>query len=171
MNEFTVEVEGIEELKARLTDPDLVGGVVEEIVKESAKTARSEMITRLVGGTQQAKISTQAKVKPLTAEVYSAMPQARSLSIEEGRKPGETPPVLQIARWYTGRRYLTSRKMSEISKSEQKKIDEIRESIKAKGTKGKKFIEGSAEKAKQEIPKLTAKAAYKIERNWERSRK
>lgn len=171
MSKFVVEVEGIEELKARLTDPNLIEGAVEELISSSAKVARNEMITRLTGGTGQAQISTQAKVAPLTARVFSAMPKIRALSIEEGRKPGEMPPVLQIARWHTGQRHMTSRRLSELSENEQETIDAIRVSIKSKGTKGKKFIEGSADKAKQELPKLTVKAALKIEQNWERSRK
>ncbi len=175
MSKFTVEIKGAEELKARLTDPNLVDQAMDELVMLAGKTARSEMIGRLAGGTQQAKISTQMDYpimgKPLTAKVYSAMPQARSLSIEEGRKVGEMPPVIQIARWYTGRRHLTRRKMPELPESEQKKIDEIRESIKSKGTTGKKFIEGSADKAREELPRLTVKAVRNIEEYWEGSRK
>jgi len=172
MSNFTVEVEGIEELKARLTDPSLVEKAVEEgIIKPSAISARNEMITRLAGGTGQAKISTQADVEPLMAKVYSAMPQARSMSIEEGRKSGERPPVLQIARWYTGRRHLTGRRLSDLSKSEQRTIDDIRESIKGRGTKGKKFVGGSADKVRADMPKMIAVTALQIEQNWERSQK
>lgn len=175
MSKFTVEIEGAEELIARLTDPDLVDQAMDELVESTGKTARSEMIKRLSGGTEQAKISTQMDYpvmgKPLTAKVYSAMPQARSLSIEEGRKSGETVPVIQVARWYKGAKYLTSRRLPDLSESEKETILKIRDSIKAKGVKGKKFIEGSADKAREELPRLTAKAARKIEKYWEGSRK
>lgn len=157
-----VEITGIAELQARFKDPALIKGPLEELLRETARIGKQIARHNIKGGTEQAGISIRADVEPLVATVYSVMPHARALSIEEGRFPGDAPPFKQIVRWVKGR-YASTRN---VSASERQVILEIMASVKAKGTKGKKFIAGAAVAIKKSLPGLVQKMARKVEERW-----
>ena len=138
------------------------------MMKEAADLGHSVAQHNIQGGLQQAGISIRSDVQPLTAKVYSVMPQSRAMSIEQGRSPGEEPPYMQIARWTLGNRYLTQRRLPELTKGERAQIATVQGAIKRQGVKGKKFIAGAAAAVKKELPQLLNAAAKKIESGFEK---
>ena len=168
MSKVTVTIEGMEELMARFRDPKLVGEPLKELLKEASKVGKAVARHKLSGGTEQAKISIRTEVKPLVATVFSVMPQARAMSIEEGRRPGETASFTQLARWVTKRRYLTSRRLSELSPGERAQVEAVQEAIRAGGSKAKAFIAGAAEAVRKDLPELLNKMARRVEERWKK---
>ncbi|MFA7462333.1 MAG: hypothetical protein WCY59_04210 [Anaerovoracaceae bacterium] len=162
----TVQIEGVDKLRARLKDPQLVKEPLKELLKDASDIGKAVARHNLSGGTEQAKISMTAEVKPMEAVVYSKMAEARAKSIEEGRSPGETAPFTQLARWVTGRRYLTARRLSELTKDERAQVEAVQAAIKAGGSRAKKFIAGAAEAVKKDLPKLFNVMARKVEARW-----
>ena len=141
-------------------DPSFVKKEMAQLMKDAGHRGRTIAMENLKGGTEQAGYSMRFDAEPLTAKVYSVMPSHRAMSIEEGRKPGGNPPYMQIARWTTGRRYLSSRRT--LSRGEQETVDRVISNIKAGGVKPKHFIKNAADSLKKELPKMLEVVASKI---------
>jgi hypothetical protein len=147
-------------------DPAHIKEDMHQLMKDAGHHGNTVAKQKIKGGTEQAGISMRFDVQPLEAKVYSVMPPARALSIEEGRRPGEDVPYMQAARHVTGRRYMTRRRLPELSKDEREQIDRFRGAVKAAGAKGKAFIDGAREAVEKDMPKMLAKVASKIEGRW-----
>ncbi len=144
-------------------DPAILQQPLKDMLDDAAHLGEIAARHNLAGGLEQAKFTMRSEVRPMEAKVYSLMPVARAMSIEEGRPPGEEPPFMQIARWSTGRRYLTSRGVAEMSRDEQNQIREIQQAIMQSGAKGKSFIMGAKAAVQRDFPKLLGAVAKKIE--------
>ena len=142
-------------------DPSLVKKEMDQLMKDAGHKGRTIAMEHLKGGTEQAGYSMRFDAEPLTAKVYSVMPSHRAMSIEEGRRPGEEAPFMQIARWHTGRRYMTSRR--QMDREDIEATREIQDAIRMGGAKGKGFIRGAAEKLQKELPELINVLVKKIE--------
>ena len=147
-------------------DPAIVKIHIAELMKDAGYLGRAVAMKNLTGGFEQAKTTIRFDSTPMTAKVYSVMPNVRTLSIEEGRKPGEAVPYMQLARWSTRRRYLTQRRLSELSRDERARIESAREAILSSGTKPKHFLAGAREAILQKLPDMLNKIAKKIESGW-----
>ena len=149
-------------------DPQAVKKEMAELMKDAGHYGRAAAMHNLSGGSEQAKISMRFDAEPLSARVYSVMPQARVLSIEEGRKPGAEVPYMQAARHVTGRRYLTQRRLSELSDGDREQIERFLVSVRSSGAKGKRFIAGAKAAVLKDIPGMLTKVARNIEGRWVR---
>ena len=165
-----VTIEGLDKLQARFKDPALIRAPLKDLLTTAAVIGRDSAKANISGGTEQAAYSIIYKVEPMEAQVYSMMPPARAMSIEQGRPPGEEPPWMQIARWSTGRRYLTSRTASGMTFQERREITLTQLAIKTAGAKAKKFIEKAGITVKSKMPALVADMARKVEARWNQSR-
>jgi hypothetical protein len=167
MDKVTIDIDQkqIAELLKK-ADPEKVKPMLAQLMKDAGHHGRGVAIHNISGGTQQAGISMRFDVTPTTAKVYSVMPPERAMSIEEGRKPGEEPPLLQIARWVTCRRYLSQRRLSSLSSEERATTLRVREKIRASGTAGKKFIAGAHEVLKKDLPGMLKEIARSLESMW-----
>ncbi len=156
----------------RKADPAMVTKEIDKLIKDTAHRAQISATSDLRGGTEQAGHSMHIKVWPLGAVVASSMPKARALSIEEGRKPGETAPYMQIARWATGRRYLTRRRVAEMAHAEKAELDAqtlpVIDAIKSSGVKGKWFMRGAKESALHYVQEKIQAIAQNIEGRWKK---
>ncbi len=147
----------------RKTDPALVREPLADFMKDASHKGHIVARHNLAGGLQMAKISMRTEAQPLSARVYSVMPQARALSIEEGRPPGQPPSLLQAARWTTGRRHLTGRRLSELSRDEMETAQAVREAIRRSGARGKHYLLGAKKAIQQDLPALLGVVVQKIE--------
>jgi hypothetical protein len=149
-------------------DPAHIKEDMKALMKDAGHHGHAVAKEKIKGGSEQAGISMRFDVEPMSAKIYSVMPPARALSIEEGRRPGEDVPYMQAARYVTGRRYLTQRRLNELSKDDKESISRFRGAVKAMGAKGKAFIDGAREAVEKDMPAMLAKVAAKIESRWGR---
>lgn len=152
----------------RKAKPEAVKTEIAQLMKDAGHHGRAVAMRNISGGSEQAKISMRFDAGPLSAKVYSVMPQVRALSIEEGRKPGEEVPYMQAARYVTGRRYLSQRRLSELSEDDKEQIDRFLVSVKSSGAKGKRFIAGAKAAVLKDMPVMLLKVARNIEGRWAR---
>ena len=107
-------------------------------MEEAGHIGREAMESAIDGGIGIAVKSINLNVQRTNALVFSALPRARGLSIDQGRKPGEDPPVLQIARWHMKTRRIRS--MGGLTKGQKETIFEIWGRSR-RSTSGKHFLQ------------------------------
>ena len=163
-----VKVEGIQELRNRFKDPALLREPLREMFDEAGTIGRQAMESGIDGGLGIAVKSINMSVQRDNAVVFSVLPKARGLSIEEGRKPGEEVPVLQIACWYKNTRHI--RNFGGLTRSEIETIYTIQAGIRAAGTKGKHFLKKTRDAMMAAVPGLIEKMAQAVEERWRQRR-
>ena len=94
-----IELKGAEELKLKLDDPGIGPALQEYVLEPAASLGVKTAVTGVDGGRNIAVRSIHKEVQPMMARVYTAMPKARAMSIEEGRKSGEWVPSKSIEMW------------------------------------------------------------------------
>lgn len=149
-------------------DPAHIKKDMKSLMQEAGHHGYAIAKQKIKGGTEQAGISLRFDATPMEAKIYSVMPPARAMSIEEGRKPGEIIPYMQAARHVTGRRYLTQRRLKELSKEERAQVQAFINLVKTTGAKGKAFLAGAKEAVEKDMPRMLGKLAAKIERRWQK---
>ena len=151
MSRMNIEIEGLEELEVKLTDPELVGKPKRQMLEDAAKIGQNAAVEGISGGTGIAERSIHKNVTPTTAKIYSMIDDDRVKSIEEGRPPGANPRRIlpQIIRWKEAVGHPESGR-------------EIALEIEAKGTKGKRFFARAREVVEGEIPRLLSEMSRKI---------
>jgi len=165
--EVTIDQAQLDAILGKL-DPAVVRHYLRDLIKTAAKEGEDEARKLVVGeqdaGDAQAQHSMRHEAKPLSARIYSAMPEARALSIEVGRRPGEQAPFMQIYRWLFGR-YRSSRNIT----PEQRALTlEVMRKIRERGTEGLRFIKGAAEHVEGRLPGHLDRMARKIEEDFGR---
>lgn len=165
--DITIDRKKLEKI-LKNADPAKVKSHTEKMIKYAGHHGYAVAKKNISGGSEQAKISIRFDytVSDMTAKVHSVMPAARAMSIEEGRKPGENLSYLQIARWVTGRRYMQTRHAASLTREQKAQIESVIESIRSRGTQGKKFISGAHEAVNRDMPKILDALANKIESEW-----
>lgn len=165
--EIVIDQKRLDEIIGKL-DPAVVKGYLRDLIKEAAQIGEREARALVIGkqdeGDAQAHYSIRADAQPLSAKIYSVMPEARALSIETGRKPGEQVPFMQLVRWTRGR-YATSRN---ITPELREQVLDVAAKIKARGTEGLFFIKGAAEEVEANLPRLLDRMAKEIEEDFGR---
>lgn len=156
MNNITVEVVGIEDLQAKLSDPHLVGGPLATLLDEASAIGRKAAELGIDGGLGIAVRSINRYIYPKEARVYTVLPEARAMSIEAGRSPGVPPRdiLAQIIRW-------------KESVGHPDPAITIAKEISSRGSKGKHFIQKAREAVAKELPQLVQKLGGHIEKRWE----
>ncbi len=163
-----VTIEGERELQAKIERLTKEGFYSPEAIEALAGVGYGVARSKIAGGSNQAKISIRREVKKDEATIFTVMPERRARSIEEGRRPGEVVGLLGLARWVTGRRYMSSRHLSELDPGDKEAVLSVQEGIRLRGTQGKKYIAGAVAAVKREAPKTMRSVAAKIESNWGR---
>jgi len=158
---FNIEVTGVEELRGKLNDPQLVKGPLRDVVFHATGIGKKAAKGYIDGGTGVAVVSIRSKVRGMSGEVYSLIKAPRAKSIEEGRKPGETVPLMALVRWMTGRVRSFSPTAEEWSAAARAQA-----AIKKGGAKGKRFIEQGHAKVTGEMPRLLREMADKVRARW-----
>ena len=135
-----VQVQGWEQMQARLQPGRLLQptkGFIADLAKTGQRTAqRAAKPHPQDKGTLGRAIFIEIKDKGNTAIVAPAKNIAGiAFTIEHGRKPGRRPPYSPIKKW------AESHGIVPPGKGSSKQIQALREDIKARGTKGIKFIE------------------------------
>ena len=154
----TVEVQGLEKLKAKLgraLEPVEMGltQLAEYIREEAKRRAKPHAADKGTLG-NVIKVSFAGKGMALSATV--APPKSVvgiALSVEEGRRPGKPPPVKAIERWAVAHGIATNPWL-------------LAQLIGKKGTRGIHFMAGAAEAGEKKAHELCKSAAIKIEQNW-----
>lgn len=166
--EVTIDQAQLDAILGKL-DPTVVRHYLRDLIKTAAKEGEDEARKLVVGeqdaGDAQAHYSMRHEAKPLSARIYSVMPEPRAMSIEVGRKPGEQAPFMQIYRWLFGRYRFTARN---ITPEQREKVLEVMRKIRESGTEGLYFIRGAAEHVEGRLPELLSDMARKIEEDFGR---
>lgn len=116
-------------------------------VKALVKAGEQEAVGQLRGkGLDMAHHSIKSRYRGKQGIIFSMMPVYRALSIEEGRRPGEEVPFMQLARWLRGDRYLTGRNIKEdLTFEEAKQVFEVQSRVRTAGVRGIGFMAAAAE--------------------------
>ncbi len=156
-----VELEGFEELKQKLGDPKLTREPMKEMLTEASKLGQKTAITAISGGTGLAERSIGRRVysRSMEARVYTRIAEPRAMSIEQGRPPGQPPPLLAVARWLKG----TTRRTPELTREERKQVLEVQEAIRQFGARGKGYMVAAREAVEKELPRLKEAAMRRLE--------
>ena len=171
MTNVRVTFEGAERLQQRLKDPRVIRGPLLELLGEATQIAEDAARAAIKGGTEYAMQSINSMVQPLAlyGKVSTMMPKVRALSIEQGRPPGQAPTLLAIARWITGRRYLSGYRLETLTKNERAAVVKAQKAIDERGARAKRFIGTARDKVKAEMPRLVAEMAADVEEMFRRS--
>lgn len=165
--EVQVDPESLQKIINKL-GPELYEQAVKKMMNIAAHEGRHSMMNSVRGGTQLAVKTIHEKATPMSAEVYSIMQTPTGMKIEEGRKPGDAPSLIQVARWKTGRGNLTSRRLSEFSRGEIEEFKNIQAAIRAKGSKAKRYLQNTKEKFTQNLPSYLSDVVREIQEKWRR---
>ena len=143
--QFEVQFVGLEALRARLRDKHFLKPTrtfLHELGRVGQKTAqRAAKPHPADKGTLGRAILLDFALDGSSARVAPAPRYAGiAFTIEEGRRPGRRPPYGPIKRW------MISHGIIPAGRGTSKRVQEIREEIKARGTRGVHFM-AQAEKA------------------------
>jgi chromosome condensin MukBEF complex kleisin-like MukF subunit len=161
---LTIEVDQaqLQRIKNNL-GPDLYTAALHDLMTEAGETGARTAESAIDGGTGIAVRSIMADIKPVSAEVFSVMSRrSRIMSIEEGRSPGETIPLLAAVNWLRGS---ISRRES-VSRQEWEQAKAVQQAIRAGGARAKKFLAKTREVVSQKLPGMLNGMARKIEGKW-----
>ncbi len=155
-----VTIEGMEQLQARLEDPNLIGQPLLELLEDAANVGRDTAEKGIDGGTGIAVRSIGMNVQARSALVYTAMPQARAMSIEKGRPSGVPieDMLAQLIRW----RDAVGHPDLGIH---------IALGVRQRGVKGRFFMAAAREKVAGDLPRLVSGMAKKVENIWKQGRR
>jgi len=158
---------GLEELNGRLTDPGLVRDAQRYILKGGVAIGKRTAMESLKGrGTGLAKQTVRTSVRAMEGRVYSMMSDARLESMHKGRAAGTQLPYEMVARWVTGRPYLTRRRMASLSKAEWSLIMEAWHAIQSGGAKAVAFFPEAQQAIEHALPGLISRAAARIQEKF-----
>lgn len=156
------DVEGIEALMRKITDPRLATVPMYEMLEEAASIGADSSMKAIDGGTGIAIRSIYHKTwaRSLTARVYTMIRKPRSLCIDRGRKPGNNISIAQTASWHFGTPY--SRHW-ESTDEDRSTIIKKWKAIREKGSKGKKYIVAARDGIEKQMPRLQRRAMQRLE--------
>ncbi len=144
-------LEGDKALRKALRSSTLYGAEISQAIRDASDFAKK----RAAGGFDgfsPIRDSIQAEVLPMQARVFSGMPQARTLSIETGRRPGG--PLLHpgALRWWMENIYTGTQRVFEIARG-----------IQRRGVKGRFFMKRATQDTRNQMPVFLRAAAKKIQ--------
>lgn len=148
---FTVTVEGLDRLKAKLT-PALYLRAVADLLTNASLLAERIARQEAPKDTSALARSITSDVQPMSARVFSTL--AYAVPVEFGRRPGARPPPSQaLAGWakrhgFTGSLFVLAR------------------SIGRKGIKARPFMAKAKTAVEAALPGFIAAAARKVESTW-----
>lgn len=146
--------------------PRLYQEGVKRMMAEAAKDGQQTMESAIDGGTGIAVRSIVSQSSPTTADIFTMINKPTGIKIEEGRKPGDAPTLVQLARWQEGS--ARRRNLDGFSRDQVNQLREIQAAIKARGSKSKKYITKTRDKLKYTINSYVDMAARAIEAEWGR---
>lgn len=157
MSRVKVEITGLAELRSKLKDPSRIQHPLYMLLKDATNIGKKTAWEAIDGGAGIAVRSISARIDPTSALIYTMLPQARALSIEEGRQPGIRPQSIlgSIIRWVQSMRI-------------RKTGIEVAVEIHDKGAKGKHYMAAAAEKVRGEMPRLVAEMAERLKGEFAR---
>lgn len=155
-----IEIEGFEELRQRLVDPNLACEPIKEMMEEAALLGQETAITAISGGTGMAErsIGRRTQSRGMSIAVYTMIAKPRAMSIEQGRPPGERVSSLALARWLTG----STRRTPSLTRDERQQILDVQEAIRQRGAEGKGYIVATREALERELPRLKEAAMRRL---------
>ncbi len=163
---MTVKMEGAQELeraleRLKVTVDSNCAKMMGTLTKEGQEAAVAQLRGK---GTDMAHISIQRRYSGMEGKVLTMMSYERALSIEEGRRPGEEIPFMQAARWITGNRYLTGRRIKDLSEDQIRQVYEVQSSARSTGTRGIKYMEAASNAIRQKATGTIRTLARTLER-------
>ena len=162
-----VTVLGREELTGKLTDPSLVREPLRDMLRGGVAIGKRSVLKTLGDrGTMLASRSMRTSVRGMEGRVYSMMSDARLASMHQGRPAGTRLPYEMVARWVTGRPYLTRRRMADLTRAEWSRIMEAWHAIEDGGAKAVSFFPEAQQAIESALPKLISRAEAKIRERW-----
>jgi hypothetical protein len=152
-----VTVEGVAETMAGLRDPQMLAEPMRELLTSAARVGQRAATDNIDGGLGIAVRSIGSRIGPEQARVFSAMPTARSRSIDQGRKPGQPLKSLLpgIIRWKEA-----------VGHPDAAIV--IAKGIQRRGAKGRFFKRAAVEAVNNALPALFGAVRAGASRWWNR---
>lgn len=146
--------------------PHLYEKAVKNMMKAAADDGRGTMESAIDGGTGVAVRSIVAQSSATTAEIFTMIRKTTGLKIEEGRKPGDAPSLVQLARWQEGS--VRRRNLNGYTREQVKELKTIQAAIRARGSKAKQYLKGTRDKLQSNLGGYMSKVVREILENWRR---
>ena len=162
----TVTIEGLDELRLKLTDIERLKRPLYMLLKDTTDVGKAAAEEAIDGGTGVAVRSIGARIDPMYAEVYSNIARERAESIHEGRPPGKPPSLVALARWHTGSTRVRS--LGELTRDRIAEVRATQQAIRAGGAKGKQFLQRARERMQDELPRLLGDMARRVQEAFKR---
>ncbi len=164
MIEVQVDQQQLQKIVDKL-GPQLYERAVTDMMRIAADEGRANMESSIDGGTGVAVRTIVAQSTPVMAEVFSMIQnKTTGMKIEHGRKPGDAPSLVQIARWQEGS--ACRRNLDGYSREQRKELSAIQSAIRARGSKAKHFLKGTREKMQSNLGGYLNRVVDEIKANW-----
>lgn len=150
--DYTVEVEGMGPLRAKLT-PDLYQRALAGVLTDAAILGEREARAGAPKDTSELARSITHEVKPTFARVYSTMNYAEV--VEKGRGENKPPPPPKALYEWLDRHGIDRQAAFVIARA-----------IGRRGIKGRFFMKNAREKVDRALPGFIAKASAEIRARW-----
>jgi len=165
MIDVEVDQQSLKKIVSKLS-PQLYERAVKGMMSEAAEDGRETMESAIDGGTGVAVRSIVAQSTANKAEIFTMIKKTTGLKIEEGRKPGDAPSLVQLARWQEGSTRRTS--LKGYSREDVKQLKAIQAAIRARGSKAKRYLKGTHDKLQKNLSGYMTKVVNEIMANWRR---
>lgn len=162
---FGIEVLGADKIAAALKNPTLLMDPLRGLFEDAKVIAEDAATEGLDGGTGIAVRSIKSYVNPMNMRTVTLMAKARAMSIEKGRRGGESPPLFALVNWLTGTVSARSRDAS-MSAANMKTAVVIASAIRRRGVKGRFFMRAAQDAVRSATPRLFGDMRRKIESTW-----
>lgn len=152
-----IQVEGIDELVAKLKRRSLIEEPMTQLMEDATKIGQKAGVLAVDGGIGSAvrSIYRRVSLERGGSTVMSAMPFATIKSIDKGRRKGNPPSLKALGRWASAVGYAGS-------------LRKLRQQIDQSGTQGKFFLRAAREAVEEAMPRLRAEMERRIEAKWRR---
>ncbi len=163
--QVTVDERQLQKIISNLS-PKLYEQAVKNMMSMAANDGRAMMEQAIDGGTGVAVRSIVAQSSADMAEVFSTIKVGTGMKIEHGRKPGDAPGLVQLARWQEGS--ARRRNLEGYTREQVKELQTIQAVIKARGSKAKHFLKGTRDRLQDNLSGYMSNVVDAIKANWRR---
>lgn len=154
-NDMTLEIVGMERLQKKLNDPGLILAPLGEMLQEAGRTGQQLAVQGIDGGTGVAVRSINFEAGPTSMRLFSAMPRARALNIDEGRPPND--PMLSLGPIIKWRDAVAHPDLGIV----------IFRELRRRGVRGRFFMAAAKNGIQERLPQWLQALGTRINRRWE----
>lgn len=156
------DVQGMEALRQRLTDPVLFRAAMNEVMAQARRQGLAAAKGKLEGTGQGFAVRTLfGEYSPMQARIWTLMSRHNAESIEVGRKPGNAPSYKAIT--FNKYRIRSDRRIArELSREQWREVRKTWWAIESLGFDGKHYMQAARQRIIDRLPVWLQRAGDRI---------